>query len=78
MDTALEPLLTVPAAATYLAVSESTVYRLAARGDLPAVRVGRQLRFRLEELAAFTGPAPVPSGTGSFASRLSHLDPYAA
>jgi putative molybdopterin biosynthesis protein len=44
------PLLTVREAATRLAVSERTVYRLATRGDLPTFRVGRAVRIDAEAL----------------------------
>lgn len=37
-------------AAAYLAVEPPTVYRLARSGELPHVRVGRSLRFRVEDL----------------------------
>src|SRR5215831_7533520 len=40
-----QPLLTVTQAAEALSVSKGTVYELVTRGDLPAVRVGGQIRF---------------------------------
>lgn len=40
-------------AALFLAVSERTVKRLAARGELPHVRVGRSMRFVMEDLLAY-------------------------
>ena len=40
-------------AAVFLAVSERTVKRLTARGELPHVRVGRSMRFVLEDLLAY-------------------------
>ena len=40
-------------AARFLAVSERTVKRLTARGELPHVRVGRSMRFIMEDLLAF-------------------------
>ena len=40
-------------AAIFLAVSERTVKRLTARGELPHVRVGRLMRFVLEDLLAY-------------------------
>lgn len=42
--------LDVHEAAAYLAVDEQTVYRLVRRGELPHTRVGRALRFRVEDL----------------------------
>lgn len=43
-------LLGVPEAAEFLDVSKRSVYRLTASGQLPAYRVGRQLRFDEDEL----------------------------
>ena len=40
-------------AAVFLAVSERTVKRLTARGELPHVRVGRSMRFIMEDLLAY-------------------------
>lgn len=40
-----EPLLSVRAAAELLSVSSRTVYALVERGELPAIRVGGQIRF---------------------------------
>jgi excisionase family DNA binding protein len=41
----LTKLLTYPEVADALGVSQMTVRRLVARGDLPIIRVGRQVRF---------------------------------
>ncbi len=46
-------MLDIEAAATCLGVSVSTVRRLVRSGDLPAFRVGRQLRFRPEDIDAY-------------------------
>ena len=43
----------MPGAADYLLVSERTVAKLVASGELPFFRVGRQIRFNLEELRRF-------------------------
>jgi excisionase family DNA binding protein len=43
-------LLTPGAVAELLAVSKPTVYRLVESGDLPAVRIGGQLRIDANEL----------------------------
>lgn len=45
-------LLDVRGAATLLGISERSVYRLSATGQLPQYRVGRQLRFDEYELRA--------------------------
>ncbi len=48
-----DPLLTAAEVADQLRVSTMTVYRLIRRGDLPAVRVGRNYRVREQDLVAF-------------------------
>jgi excisionase family DNA binding protein len=42
--------LDVREAAAYLAVEAVTVYRLVRSGELPHTRVGRSVRFRVEDL----------------------------
>lgn len=37
----------------YLLVSRSTLYRLSATGELPAVRIGRSIRWRPESVRAW-------------------------
>lgn len=37
----------------YLKVNPRTIYRLIRNGDLPAVRIGRQWRFRRSDLDAW-------------------------
>lgn len=44
----MERLLTVKELADILAVPESWVYGHTAAGDIPTVRVGRYVRFRLD------------------------------
>ncbi len=34
----------------YLKLSESTIYKLAAKGDLPAFKIGDSWRFDMEEI----------------------------
>lgn len=48
-----ERLMTVAAAAEFLAISRRQVYVLLERGELPAVRVGTRIRFIPSELAAY-------------------------
>ncbi len=54
MSSAVEELgdqiLTVGEVASYLRVSEATVYRLALAGEIPARRVGRSWRFSSEQI----------------------------
>ena len=46
-------LLTISEAAEYLSISERSIKRLIARGDLPCIRVGSALRFAFADLEAF-------------------------
>lgn len=46
-------LLTVPQAADYAVVSEPTVRRWVASGELPCFRAGRQIRIAREDLVDF-------------------------
>jgi excisionase family DNA binding protein len=52
MDVTNPELLTVPETARLLRVTPETVRRLARRGELPAIRVGTQLRFDRDVLTA--------------------------
>ena len=42
--------ITINAAATYVKMGRSTLYRLARSGDVPAHKIGRSWRFSLPEL----------------------------
>jgi excisionase family DNA binding protein len=55
-----EPLLTVGDAAELLRVSTRTVRRLVAAGELPALRVGRQVRLAPADLLAYLRRPPLP------------------
>lgn len=46
-------LLTAREAAAALAISTRTLWSLTARGDLPAVRIGRAVRYDLVDLRSF-------------------------
>lgn len=46
-------LLTAAEVAEHLRVSTMTIYRLVRRGELPAVRVGRNYRVRESDLTAY-------------------------
>lgn len=46
-------LLTAVEVADQLRVSTMTIYRLIRRGELPAVRVGRNYRVRADDLEAY-------------------------
>jgi excisionase family DNA binding protein len=58
-------LLTPGQVSAALAVSKTTVYRLVAAGDLQAVRVGNQLRFKETAVRAFIDRPPGDAVTGS-------------
>lgn len=56
-----EELLTMDDAAQFLGVSKPTLYRLLSANELKGVKVGRQWRFRKEDLAAYLGGKPAPA-----------------
>ncbi len=49
-DSMISAFLTTEEVIDFLRVNARTVYRLIQTGDLPAVRVGRQWRFRRNDL----------------------------
>ncbi len=59
-------LLTVVDAAQHLCISRSKIYELLASGELPSVRIGRNRRITMSDLAEFvenhlerSAPAPI-------------------
>ncbi len=65
----LNDVMTVSEVAEYLRVNPQTVYRKAKAGELPAVRIGRAIRFRRSELESWLRtPA---AGTTSVEEKLS-------
>jgi excisionase family DNA binding protein len=44
-----QQVMTVEEVASYLRLNKQTVTRMAARGELPAVKVGRHWRFRIRK-----------------------------
>ena len=50
---AIGPVMTVAEVADALRVSSMTVYRLVNGGELPALRVGKNIRIRTSDLDAF-------------------------
>jgi excisionase family DNA binding protein len=52
-ETELERLLTVAELAKRWQTSERTVTRVIKRGDLPHVRIGRQIRLRRSDVMAY-------------------------
>ena len=60
--------MTVSEVADYLRLNPQTVYRKAKAGELPALRIGRAIRFRRDELeqwlrASMTMTSASASGT---------------
>jgi excisionase family DNA binding protein len=68
-----DTLLTAAEVADQLRVSTMTVYRLIRRGELPAVRVGRNYRVRESDLEAFLDAQVVDPATMDL-SDLDDLD----
>ena len=56
-------LLTAAEVADQLRVSTMTIYRLIRRGELPAVRVGRNYRVRAADLDAYLAGQVVDPGS---------------
>lgn len=46
----MEKLLTLQQIATILQISETTLYKLARNGKIPAIKVGNQWRFKMEDI----------------------------
>jgi excisionase family DNA binding protein len=46
----MEKILTAKELSQYLKLSESTIYKLASTGEIPAFKVGDSWRFELEEI----------------------------
>lgn len=67
----MSELLTVEQVATMLAVSPALVYKLVAAKELPHVQIGRLIRIRRDDVAAYlnrqtqgaplAGPTPIPA-----------------
>lgn len=58
----LARLLTVAEVASVMRVSRMTVYRLIRRGQLKAIRVGRNYRVREEDLRAYLEASATSTG----------------
>jgi excisionase family DNA binding protein len=59
----VEPLLTAQQVQAMFGVDRSTVYRMAEDGRLPAVKVGRQWRFRRSTVEAYLAPRETAAHT---------------
>ncbi len=55
-------LLTVSEVAEALRVSNMTVYRLVSSGELPAVRIGRSVRLRADEVECYLSGRLIKAG----------------
>jgi excisionase family DNA binding protein len=55
-------LLTVSEVAQTLRVSNMTVYRLVSAGELPALRVGRSVRLRAEDVESYLSGRLIKAG----------------
>ena len=53
MPKKLDPAMTVRDVALYLNVDEKTIYRLAARGELPGFKVAGAWRFQLADMQSW-------------------------
>lgn len=51
-----QEILTVEEVATYLKVTERSIYTLLSREEIPAFKVGGAWRFRRDEIEAWTRP----------------------
>ncbi len=49
----VDEIYTVKETAKFLKLGVSTLYRLAERGELPVIRLGRSIRFRRSTLESF-------------------------
>jgi len=56
-----DAVMTVPEVSEFLKLGESTVYRLAKEGKIPARKVGGMWRFSRESLNEWLGHIPVES-----------------
>ena len=58
-DGVLGPVLTVAEVAAALRVSTMTVYRLVNTGELPGLRIGKNIRIRATDLDDYLAAGPV-------------------
>ena len=61
-------IMTVAEVAEYLRINPQTVYRKAKAGEIPAVRIGRAIRFRRSELESWLSGKTVVSDLSPAAS----------
>ena len=63
-------LLTVDEVMDLVRISRDTVYRLAARGELPGRKIGRTWRFPKDEIEAYIRRRPADVDTEAFEEEL--------
>jgi excisionase family DNA binding protein len=68
-------LLTIPEAASVLAIGRTTVYELIGSGDLEAVHIGRSVRVPVDALKSFVHRRRVSQAPGTVAAALSASSP---
>ena len=56
--------MTVAEAALLLGLSESATYEAVARGDIPAIKIGRRVLVKREQLLAILDEPPPTAETG--------------
>lgn len=62
-DPGPDPLLVTPReAARLLSVSERTLWSIAAAGEIPRVRIGRAVRYRVADLRAYVDAPATKKG----------------
>jgi excisionase family DNA binding protein len=66
-------IMTVEEVAAYLRLHKQTVMRLAARGELPGVKVANQWRFKRANIEATLDAAPNPTQDDNLRDKLSAL-----
>lgn len=59
----MNPLLNANEAASYLKMTRRALYMAVSRGQVPVIRWGRRLRFRVADLEAFMNGLVIPAAT---------------
>ncbi|MCL4264780.1 MAG: helix-turn-helix domain-containing protein [Anaerolineae bacterium] len=57
----LDLILTIPETAEYLKLSKSKVYAMAQRGEIPTIRIGKNVRIRITDLKKWLEANSQPS-----------------
>ena len=70
--------LTVQEVANYLRIDIRTVYRLAKRGDIPCIKIGRQWRFNREDIKDLVGGGHQKKTEGRIGSSINEMYPFSS